>query len=63
MEFLDNVMFKTSLHSGVFAMVLGLALVPLISVLTKKSCPKGVDEMFSCYDAQVVSKAKKSLGE
>ena len=62
-EFLDNVMFKTSLHSGVFAMLLGLALVPLISVLTKKSCPTGVDEMFSCYDAQVVSKAKKSLGE
>ena len=62
-EFLDNVMFKTSLHSGVFAMLLGLVLVPLISVLTKKSCPTGVDEMFSCYDAQVVSKAKKSLGE
>lgn len=62
-DFLDNVMFKTSLHSGVFAMVLGLVLVPVISLLTKKSCPTGVDEMFTCYDVQVISKAKKSLGE
>ncbi len=62
-DLLDNVLFKTSLHSGVLAMVLGLVLVPLVSVLTRKSCPKGVDEMFTCYDVQVVSKAKKSLGE
>ena len=62
-EFLDGVLFKTSLHSGVFAMLLGLVLVPLVSLLTRKSCPDGVEEMFSCYDEKVVSSAKESLGE
>ena len=62
-DFLDGVLFKTSLHSGVFAMLLGLVLVPLVSLLTRKSRPDGVEEMFSCYDEKVVSSAKKSLGE
>lgn len=62
-ELLDHVLFKTSLHSGVFAMLLGLVLVPAVSMLTQKSKPDGVDEMFTCYDEKVISKAKKSLGE
>ncbi len=62
-EFLDGVLFKTSLHSGVFAMLLGLVLVPIVSALTQKSKPDGVDEMFSCYDEKVVSLAKESLGD
>ncbi|MBR6554137.1 MAG: sodium:solute symporter [Clostridia bacterium] len=62
-ELLDGFLFKTSLHSGVVAMLLGLVLVPLASLLTRKSCPKGVEEMFACYDEKVVSTAKKSLGE
>ena len=32
-------------------------------LLSKVSCPTGVEEMFSCYDEKVVSTAKKSLGE
>ena len=62
-ELLDGFLFKTSLHSGVVAMLLGLVLVPLVSLLTRKSCPKGVEEMFACYDEKVVSTAKKSLGD
>jgi SSS family solute:Na+ symporter len=62
-ELLDGFVFKTSLHSGVVAMLLGLALVPLVSLLTRKSRPNGVEEMFSCYDEKVVSTAKKSLGD
>ena len=62
-ELLDGFVFKTSLHSGVVAMLLGLVLVPLVSLLTRKSRPNGVEEMFSCYDEKVVSSAKKSLGE
>jgi len=60
---LDNVLFKTSLHSGVFAMLLGLTIVPIVSMLTQKSKPDGVDEMFTCYEEKVVSLAKESLGD
>ena len=41
--------FKNSIYSGVFAMVGGLILVPIVSMLTQKSCPKNAEEIFSCY--------------
>ena len=61
-EFLGFI-FKTSLHSGVFAMVGGLILVPIISLLTQKSKPQGTDEKFACYDSEVVVSAKRALSE
>lgn len=54
--------FKNSLYSGVFAMLGGLILVPIVSLLTQKTLPKNVDEKFSCYDATVVTNVKNSLG-
>ncbi len=54
--------FANSLYSGVFAMVGGLILVPIVSLLTQKSRPKNTDEMFNCYDVQVVTNKKDSLG-
>ena len=55
--------FKTSLHSGVFAMVGGLVLVPIISLLTQKSKPQNVDSKFAGYDATVTVSAKRALEE
>lgn len=43
--------FTNSLYSGVFAMLGGLILVPIISLFTKKTLPNNVEEKFSCYDA------------
>ena len=54
--------FKNSLYSGVFAMVGGLVLVPIVSAFTKKSKPENVEEKFSCYDVKVVTNKKDSLG-
>ena len=54
--------FTNSLYSGVFAMIGGLVLVPIVSLLTQKTLPKNVEEKFSCYDATVVTNAKNSLG-
>ena len=54
--------FTNSLYSGVFAMVGGLVLVPIVSLLTQKTLPKNVEEKFSCYDATVITNAKNSLG-
>ena len=56
----DREELRKTVHT---AMLLGLVLVPLVSLLTRKSCPKGVEEMFACYDEKVVSTAKKSLGD
>ncbi len=55
--------FKTSLHSGVVAMVGGLVLVPIISLLTQKSKPQNVDSKFAGYDATVTVSAKRALEE
>lgn len=54
--------FTNSLYSGVFAMVGGLVLVPIVSLFTQRSCPTNVEEKFACYDAQVITSQKVSLG-
>ncbi len=53
--------FKNSLYSGVFAMLLGLIIVPVVSFLSSKSVPSNVDEMFECYNTEVTVTAKSSL--
>jgi len=54
--------FTNSLYSGVFAMVGGLILVPIVSAFTQKSKPADVDEKFACYDDPVVTTKKDSIG-
>ncbi len=55
--------FQNSLYSGVFAMVGGLIIVPIVSLLTQKHKPQNTDELFSCYDAVVTVPASSSLEE
>ena len=55
--------FKNSLYSGVFAMVGGLILVPVISLITPKLSKEKVDPMFDCYNKDVVVPFKDSLGK
>ena len=55
--------FQNSLYSGVFAMVGGLVIVPIISLLTQKSKPDGTDKMFECYNVEVTVSAKRALNE
>lgn len=45
-----NFVFTNSLYSGVFAMVGGLVIVPIVSLLTKKTLPENVEEKFACYN-------------
>ena len=54
--------FTNSLYSGVFAMVGGLVLVPIVSLFTKRSLPGNIEDKFSCYDKAVVTNQKVSLG-
>lgn len=57
-----NFVFANSLYSGVFAMLGGLILVPIVSLLSKKTLPANVNEKFSCYDVPVMTNKKDSLG-
>lgn len=54
--------FRNSLYSGVFAMVGGLILVPIVSLFTKKTLPRNIEAKFDCYNATVVTNKKDSLG-
>ena len=54
--------FTNSLYSGVFAMMGGLVLVPIVSAFTQKTLPAGIEDKFSCYDKQVITNQKVSLG-
>ena len=58
-----GVIFKNSLYSGVCAMLGGLIIVPVVSLLTKKKVPEKVDEMFACYDTVITVPASSSLEE
>ncbi len=42
--------FTNSLYSGVFAMVGGLVLVPIVSLLTQNTRPENVDDKFVCFE-------------
>ncbi len=62
-SFLDEILFKTSIHSGALAMLFGLILVPAVSLLSKRRDSAQIDEMFSCYNATIAVPVKDSLGE
>lgn len=55
--------FRNSLFSGVFAMVGGLIIVPIISAFTQSTRPKEVDKMFGCYHSKKTVDITDSLGE
>ncbi len=55
--------FSSPINAGVLAMVVGLILVPVVSLLTKKPDQKSVDEMFSCYDRTITVRATTALGD
>lgn len=57
-----STVFTNSLYSGVFAMVGGLIIVPVVSLITPKMNKNTVDAMFSCYGNDVTVKTTKSLG-
>ena len=43
----------SSINAGMLAMVVGLVLVPAVSLLTRKTRPAGTEEIFACYDRMV----------
>lgn len=55
--------FTNSLYSGVFAMVGGLIIVPVVSLFTQKSKPDDVEAIFVCYKDTKTVEITDSLGK
>lgn len=58
--------FTSSVRSGAVAMIGGLILVPVVSIienLIRKNRYEKIDELFKCYDKKVLVSEKTSLGE
>ncbi len=54
---------RSPINCGAFTMVASLAIVPLVSLFTKKSDVSLVDGMFTCYDQKVTVRASQALEE
>ena len=57
------VILQSPINCGVIAMLGGLVIVPIVSLVTPKMDAQKTEDMFVCYDREVVVFAKKSLGE
>lgn len=55
--------FTNSLYSGVFAMLGGLVIVPLVSLVTPKIKDEIVSPMFDCYKKDVTVPSSQNLGD
>ncbi len=53
--------FKSSINSGVIAMLGGLVIVPVVSMFTKK--PEGRNKMFECFEPEKEVKKEKPSGK
>lgn len=56
-------MLQSPINCGAFVMILGLVVVPIVSLFTKKPDKDSVEKMFSCYEQKVSVPAKEALGE
>ncbi len=54
---------QSPINSGVIAMLGGLVIVPVVSLITPKMKNEEVEEIFSCYQKEVKVTSKESLGE
>ncbi len=57
-----STVFQNSLYSGVFAMLGGLVIVPIVSLFTKKSIPENIEDKFAGYSQKVTVEVKQDLG-
>jgi SSS family solute:Na+ symporter len=56
-------LLQSSLNAGVFCMLAGLIIVPLVSLFTKAPKAEHVEKVFSCYNTKVVVSATEAIGE
>jgi SSS family solute:Na+ symporter len=55
-------LLQSPINAGAFAMLAGLVLVPLVSLVTRPPGAERIERIFSCYDQAVIVSARESLG-
>jgi len=55
-------LLQSPINAGAFAMLAGLVIVPVVSLLTKAPDKASVDNCFSCYEETVTVKVRDDLG-
>jgi SSS family solute:Na+ symporter len=66
-----NILFKSAfptilqspINAGVFCMLAGLLIVPVVSLVTKPPKKEYIAQVFSCYDKKVVVSATDAIGD
>jgi SSS family transporter len=56
-------LLRSPINAGVFCMLAGLIIVPVVSLFTKAPKAEHIDRVFSCYDKKVMVSAKDAIGE
>ncbi len=56
-------LLQSPINAGVFCMLVGLMLVPVVSLVTKPPKQEYVEHVFSCYDKKVVVSVTDAIGE
>ena len=56
-------LLRSPINAGVFCMLAGLVIVPVVSLMTKAPEKEHVDHVFSCYDKKVMVSVTDSIGE
>ena len=56
-------LLQSPINAGVFCMLAGLVIVPVVSLFTKAPRAEYVDHVFSCYDTKVVVSVTDAIGE
>lgn len=54
---------QSPINCGAFAMIVGIVIVPIVSLFTKKPDKDLVDHAFDCYEKKVLVPAKETLGD
>lgn len=56
-------LLQSPINAGAFAMLAGLVIVPIVSLITPKLENKHVEDTFSCYEKKIEVSVKRSLSE
>ena len=57
------VLLRSPINAGAFCMLLGLVMVPVVSLFTAKPDKALVEDAFSCYDKKVLVPQRSALGD
>ena len=56
-------LLQSPINAGAFCMIVGLVIVPVVSLFTKAPDRKRLEDVFSCYERKVTVTVRDSIGE